>query len=142
MINEPQGMPTFGSPPPEGARRERTAVYAVVRGAGGRVALVHDPAGLFLPGGGVETGEGLEEALLREIREECGCEGRILRLVGEAVQYHGEYRSRHVFFAAEFTGPPDRPGEHEMEWFDPGEAVKGLYHRSHAWAVGKVIASA
>jgi 8-oxo-dGTP diphosphatase len=111
-------------------------VYAVIRGEHGRIALVRTTLGLFLPGGGVEAGEGLEAALCREVLEECACGLRIRRLVGEALQYHDGYRSRHVFFAGDFVGPPGRNGEHELLWLRHTEAAQDMYHRSHAWAIG------
>src|SRR5262245_60363688 len=50
----------------------RPSVYAVIRDPPDRLAVVRTPAGLFLPGGGIEPGETAEEAVLREAREECG----------------------------------------------------------------------
>jgi ADP-ribose pyrophosphatase YjhB (NUDIX family) len=138
MSERPPDMPTFGTPSPEGGCVDRLAVYALIRGEEGRVALVRTEIGLSLPGGGVEEGEGLEAALRREVREECAFELRIHGRVGEALQYHGQYRSRHVFFAAEFVGGRTGASEYEVEWFDPAEAVRCLYHRSHAWAVARV----
>jgi 8-oxo-dGTP diphosphatase len=138
MSEQPSGMPTFGTPSSEGGCVDRLAVYALIRGSDGRVAVVRTEIGLSLPGGGVEDGEELEEALRREVREECAFELRLHRRIGETLQYHGQYRSRHVFFAADFAGRRTGTGEHELEWFDPAEAVRCLYHRSHAWAVAQV----
>ena len=56
----------------------------------GRVAVFAHPdpdAGVQVPGGGVEAGESLEEAVLREVAEESG-------LPCEIVAYLGETRRR------------------------------------------------
>lgn len=42
-----------------------------------------------LPGGALECDETLEEGALRELREEAGVDGRILRLVGQGLDDRG-----------------------------------------------------
>lgn len=58
------------------------SVYAVIRRRG-RILLTQDhyKAGWKLPGGGVETGELILEALTREVREEVGLDIRPRRLL-------------------------------------------------------------
>ena len=72
-------------------------VRAVVIDAAGKVFLVRHSyvSGWHLPGGGVEAGETLVQALARELREECDIE-----VVGTP-QFHG------VFF-----NPVDSPRDH------------------------------
>ena len=48
-----------------------------------------------LPGGAIETSEAPEEAALRELEEECGVSGRILRKVGYVA--YAEANSYHTF---------------------------------------------
>ena len=50
----------------------RRGAYAVTLDPEGRIAVNRNPRGLFLPGGGIEAGETPEDALARELREECG----------------------------------------------------------------------
>ena len=61
----------------------RVSVYAVIIEEG-RVLLAHrnDIDWWNLPGGGMEAGETVEEALIREVREETGLEVAVERLVG------------------------------------------------------------
>lgn len=70
------------------ARREVPCVGAIAFDAGGRLLLIrrgNPPAqGQWsLPGGRVEPGEDHETAVLRELHEETGLGGRVVRSVGE-----------------------------------------------------------
>jgi 8-oxo-dGTP pyrophosphatase MutT (NUDIX family) len=79
----------------------------------GRVVLVkHTYDELwYLPGGGVEREETLEDAVRREAREEVGAELGQLRLLGAYTSF-SEYKSDHVlvFVCHDFslTGETDR----------------------------------
>ena len=74
----------------------------------------------FAPGGGVERGETLEQAVRREAREEVGATLRDLRLLGIYTAFK-EGKSDHVvmFVSTDFDvdGTSDREIE-EVRWFD------------------------
>ncbi|MGQ9630627.1 MAG: NUDIX domain-containing protein [bacterium] len=59
-------------------------VSAVIFDDAGRVFLLkRSDSGLWcLPGGGMQMGESVEEAMKREIREETGLEIEVIRLIG------------------------------------------------------------
>jgi 8-oxo-dGTP pyrophosphatase MutT (NUDIX family) len=121
---------------------ERRAAYAVVLGEGGTVAVVRGASGrLFLPGGGSTPLEAPEGTLAREVREELARSVRLIRRLGEAIQYfHArsegrDYRMAAAFFLAEFVGEPDGRGEHELLWPPVGVARGSFFHECHAWAV-------
>lgn len=93
-------------------------VRGVVLDADNRVMLVRHSyvPGFYLPGGGVEPGETLAEALGRELTEECG-----VRLTG-APTLRGVYLNRrssrrdHValFVVRDFDYDGPRPPDHEI----------------------------
>ena len=71
-------------PAPDPARVRRTGADAVIFDDAGRILLQcrADFHVWGLPGGSVEVGETLEQAVTREAREETGYDVRVLRLVG------------------------------------------------------------
>lgn len=68
---------------PDNLHHFRIAVYGLIFDDG-RVLLAHrrDIDWWNLPGGGMEVGETVEEAIRREVREETGLEVQFERLVG------------------------------------------------------------
>jgi 8-oxo-dGTP pyrophosphatase MutT (NUDIX family) len=96
----------------------------------GRVLLVRQTylPGWFMPGGGVERGETLEQAARREACEEIGAEMGELRLLG-AYTHFGEYKSDHnvLFLCTDFTFSGKRDKEiAELRFFPLDALPEGL----------------
>ena len=95
----------------------------------GKVALIErHRAGLnyfVFPGGGVDQGETLEQAAIREAMEELGIEVSIKQKVAE-IQFG--LKSRQVYFLAEQTGGEFGTGAgEEFTDADPGSPEEGIY---------------
>jgi 8-oxo-dGTP diphosphatase len=146
MILSEGMLQTFGEQHVDCDYRPRPAVYAVIRGEAGQVALVREWQHLFLPGGGIEAGEDLEMALRREVREECCRTIHIEGLLGEALQYFSvrdrHYASHGTYFVACFTGQSSGTPAHELVWLDPYDAAATVFHRAHRWAIETAIGAA
>ncbi len=87
---------------------------------GERVVLIErrDGMGTALPGGGVKYGENVEEALMREVREETGLEVEVQDLLG--VYSDPERDPRHHIVTVVFVC---RPTGGELEADDDAEEV-------------------
>lgn len=130
-----RALAVFGTKLAGAAYRLRPGAYALVFDAQGRVALVFEEGEWYLPGGGLEAGETVEEALLREVREECGCGARVGAAFAQALEFvesrAGERFEVHAhYYRAEFTGAPS------VTWLTPDEAGARTRRRSDAWAIG------
>lgn len=82
-----------------------------------------------LPGGGQHQGEPLEEAALREIKEETGCEAKVIRFAGlaeeiytdpELCEKYPEYchRMMHIFIAEPVKWGDPTELDYQMEGFE------------------------
>ena len=90
--------------------RFRRAARAVVFDGKGNVALMHIPKLNYhkLPGGGIENGESVEEALRREVREEVGYRIKIGKPLGIIIEYRSRRKLLQVSycFTARIIGKP------------------------------------
>lgn len=80
-------------------------------------------SGVYLPiGGHVELGEGIEEAAIREVKEESGIMVHSINLKGITYirsQNTGEYDViMFIFTSSDFTGKPEEGREGKFAWVD------------------------
>jgi mutator protein MutT len=85
-----------------------------------RVRPPHTTGRWELPGGRIEPGESAEAACVREVREELGCEVRVVRRLAGEQPLPGGLTLR-VYEAALMNGEP-APTEHDaVQWLAPEE---------------------
>ena len=144
-------IPEFGSAVAGQKYVLRPGSYGVIRNGAGAIAVVHTPLGVFLPGGGQESDESAEAALIREAAEECGLAIEVTRLVGVAdelvycEQEQRYLRKRCSFFAGQVRSDSQLVGgepDHQLKWLAPEDALSQLSHESQRWAVKVSKASA
>ncbi len=115
----------------------RNAVRAVFIDHSGRIALIYaGQRGYYkLPGGGVDDGEVLSEALTRELIEETGSEANIGDELGRVVEWRDFCKMKQTSYAfrASLVGEPGIPQlteseieeEFALHWIDTiDEAIK------------------
>jgi len=94
-----------------------------------------------MPIGFAETGESIEEAALRELREETGTEGKIIQLIDVSSEYNPLYGDvLIVTFEAEKIGGIERPGDDASECrYFPIMSLPKLAFDSQEKAIEKFI---
>jgi 8-oxo-dGTP diphosphatase len=143
----PSPRPVFGVQKPGRMYIPRPGVYAVILNSHMQVATIQVKDGFFLPGGGIQPDESIEDALQREAVEECGWSIKLGRLIGEAIDYievnengpYYEIQSR--FYRAELfekLGDPQDPG-HFLVWLPVQTAVTRLRRQSQAWVIRLIL---
>ena len=109
----------------------RSAVKAIVKDSHGKIALIGTKYRL-LPGGGVEEGEKIVEAIKRECREEIGCNIEIDQEIGFTEEYRGKigrHQQTHFFLAYVIgeKGKPETTQDDELgievDWCELDDAI-------------------
>ena len=125
------------------ALRRQAGAYAVLSDADDRVLLVRADNGRFyLPGGRIEPFETPEEALRREIREECGWSARIVGKLGEAAQpiFRGAVMLDASYWRAELDELLHDEPEHLMLWTPRSEAASRVHRAADREAIlGRMV---
>lgn len=69
--------------------RHRRAVRGVIFDDKGNIAFLYVPARKYygLPGGGVDQGENFDDGIIRECKEELGCDIEIVKTLGKTIEY-------------------------------------------------------
>ena len=114
---------------------KRVGVYAIIEDEKKLIAIVKTSTGYFLPGGGLEDGESLEECLKRECLEEIGA--KIFHLnnfaQGNCFFYSTTVNKYMEGFGYFFTGNIETEltvktePDHELIWLSASEALCLLY---------------
>ena len=145
--NNTQGFREFGQKIEGATYTERVGAYGIAIRED-KILIEKAKYGYFLPGGGVEGNETIEEALIREICEETGYEITSRHKVGQAIEYvqilgDNEYMKKINHFYVIDMGnksEPTYPDGHSypVEWM-PIEIKEKLLLESQRWAIEEVI---
>lgn len=143
-------MLIFGEQAPGKTYRDRPGAYCVIGREDGRIACAKTPSGrLWLPGGGIDTGETPEQAALRESQEEVGLTIAITGTLGTVIQYAYE-KDTHIYWRKICTmmtarvidlAPIEKPLDHELYWALPQEIKAHNTHGAVHWAVDQYLAT-
>lgn len=111
------------------------------------VALIKNPKGdYFLPGGGLENNESLEECVKRECLEEVGLKVSIQKNIGMAKQYFespNDYKcylsEGHFYMCKQLSKKHPLEKGNTLLWVKPSLAIKMLVHDHHKWAIWQLL---
>ncbi len=140
-------MKTFGEARRGEEYRRRPGAYGVLFDDDDRIAVVAVSGRMLLPGGGIESGEAPETALLREFQEELGIAPEDVHHMCQTGEYmrtldglRCEFVIAELFYATKhrIVAPPIEE-DHELIWMDAQSAISDLFRPGQRWAVEEAL---
>lgn len=136
-------VPTFGEATSSEGAIVRPSAYGLITDTHRRLAIVHTPSGVYLPGGGAEAVETPEMTVAREVREECGLVVRLGRWRRAAIEFvvssaeRSRFEKRCTFCGGRTIGTSNTEPEadHVLEWASVTDAATRVTPASHRWAI-------
>lgn len=136
----------FGTKPEE-KYKDRPCAYAIVLNDEGQILVLKVGATFHLPGGGIDSGEDPEAAVVRETQEEAGCKITDLQYIGKANQFFlksktGPLNKLGIFYKARMIHIDESKRvetDHEVCWLTPKEFINSLSGDFQKWAVKKAF---
>lgn len=92
--------------------------------------------GYALPGGLVQTGENIEETLIREVKEETGLTVSSMKYFG-SFSTNAEVPGVNTTFITETKGEIKVSDEGTLSWEDPKEIVSKMVYKDNVQAINK-----
>jgi len=114
----------------------RHASRTVIIDQDNKTPLIHTKNWFKIPGGGIDSGENIEEAAIREAQEESGCQIEIIDDLGLIIEYRDSWKQVQLSFCflakvlgdkgeTEFTQNEKEQG-FVLKWHDLDEAISLL----------------
>lgn len=129
----------------------RKAARTILFDSCGKVAILYVSKDHYhkLPGGGIELGENIEEALKREVKEEVGADIETLGEVGTILEFRDDFKQLQISYCyySRVVGKIQKPSytKEEIEcgfilkWMDFDEAILTLEKDEPDKYMGKFI---
>lgn len=122
---------------------QRIGAYGFIINNDNLLALVKTKTGYFLPGGGIENNETLEDCLIRECYEEIGFEIKIIKKICSgnyffySTNLKKDMESIGHFYKCKINNILDIKTEddHELVWLTLNDSIKLLYLENQKEAI-------
>lgn len=123
----------------------RPGAYVILLSDDKKIATDEYNGKYFLPGGGLDPGESIDDGLARELREELGAQILSLKVIGKANEYvdasDGYFNKMFTFCVAELADKNLASLEegHNFLWLTLDEFRQKARHPAQVWALENLI---
>ncbi len=128
--------------------KERRTTYGLISNDDGKIAIIIEHGNMYnMIGGKIEDGEDAKEALIREAKEEIGCELKNIKYLNSLGCYHyldflDKYELAVMdFYSADIGEKVCEPIEKDVKlvWAKPEDVADKMYFEYHRYFLEKYL---